>query len=536
VTNRPYPILIVEDNSEDRELYRRRISRDEHHEYEFREAGTVGDGLRMCREPLPDCILLDLHLPDGDGLEFLAQFQTEFTDSDTSIVMLTGHGNEAVAVKAMKMGAHDYLRKSLDNENLGQVVRSAIYKTELRRKLAEQDRAMQALSQERVELIAQLEQQTASLTEAHRRKDEFLAMLAHELRNPLAPLRNGLHILRSHPNDAALRGTIHPVMERQVEHLARLVDDLLDVSRINHGKVELVKESVDVNTLLRRAAESCKPLIDARRHDLKLVVPNKPVTFDADPIRMEQIVNNLLNNAAKYTPEGGEIVLSGGLEGSEIVIRVRDNGIGISADLLPNVFEMFTQADHSLARSQGGLGIGLTLVSLLVKLHGGTVEARSAGLGLGTEFAVRVPAGKVCVAPTSTPTAPLPNADRSLQVLVVDDNLDAAQTLSMLIKLSGHDVSVAHDGPTAISMIDICKPQVVVLDIGMPGMNGYEVAEQVRATKHKQTLLIGISGYGRDEDLARARAAGFDHYLVKPVDLDRLRTLLTKAAEPELSR
>ncbi len=345
----------------------------------------------MCRDVRPDCILLDYQLPDLDGLEFLDRFRAEFAGDDVAIIMLTGHGNETVAVQAMKKGVQDYLIKSLNSDSLGQAVRAVILKGIMRRKIEDQRRELEALSAERLRLIAELERRTADLTEADRRKDEFLAMLAHELRNPLAPVRIGLQLLRQADGDAAIIEETCGMLERQVHHMVRLVNDLLDVSRVSRGKIRLCKQRRDFAAAIQGAVEVCRPLIDERRHRLTVSSTPGPLWLEADPVRLEQVVANLLNNAAKYTPPGGMIRVSGDRDGDEVVLRVRDDGIGIAPELLPRIFDMFTQADNSLARTQGGLGIGLTLVQLLVQLHGGSVQALSPGPGLGAEFVVRLP-------------------------------------------------------------------------------------------------------------------------------------------------
>lgn len=520
-----YRILIIEDCVEDRAAYRRHIARGREQKYQFWETGSAVDGLRMCREISPDCILLDYQLTDLNGLEFLDLFHSEFGETQVSIVMLTGHGNEAVAVQALKKGVEDYLIKGLNSENVAPVVQSAIQKTVLRRQLVEQQRAVDSLSRERVRLISELTKHAAALSEANQRKDEFLAMLAHELRNPLAPIRTGLQIM-SMRHDASTVDSVRAMIERQVQHLARLVDDLLDVSRVTHGKIQLHPERVNLASIAARAVESCQDSITRRQHQLTLSFPPAPLEVHGDPVRLEQIVSNLLNNAAKYTPVRGQIWLTGRREGNETVLSVRDTGIGISPELLPRVFDMFIQGDNSLARDQGGLGIGLTLVQLLVKLHGGTVDVQSSGLGQGSEFAVRLPAAATVPAPQQPTCAPPPKKPASLRMLVVDDNIDAANSLAMLLRISGHDVRVDHSGRSALETMESFQPQAVLLDIGMPGMNGYEVAECIRSTAATQPLLIAVTGYGQQNDSEQSRAAGFDHHLVKPVDLADLQELL----------
>jgi PAS domain S-box-containing protein len=367
-----------------------------------------------------------------------------------------------------------------------------------------------------------------NLQEENRRKDEFLAMLAHELRNPLAPIRNAVAILRHlNPADEKLVYS-RDIIERQVEHLTRLVDDLLDVSRITLGKVKLQKERVELATIVSRAVEASRPAIDARRHQLTITLPPKGVQVEADPTRLAQIINNLLSNAAKYTEESGQVFLTTEREAAQVVIRVRDNGMGIPADLMPRVFDLFIQGDRSLARSEGGLGIGLTLVRNLVEMHGGTVAAASAGPGKGSEFIVRLPAlaEEVPVANKAAPEIES-NGCSCQRVLVVEDNKDGADSLALLLQMMGHHVRIAYTGPEALNMAKTLCPQVVLLDIGLPGMSGYDVAKILRAMPELDApLLVALTGYGQEEDKQQSREAGFNHHLVKPVNPEILQRLL----------
>jgi PAS domain S-box-containing protein len=379
-----------------------------------------------------------------------------------------------------------------------------------------------------------------ALKEADRRKDEFLAMLAHELRNPLAPIRNALHVvqMRGQERRQAVRQAWE-MIERQVENLVRLVDDLLDVSRIGRGKISLQKEPVDVATLVARAVEGSRPLIEARRHDLKVALPDEPMRVEADPTRMAQVLWNLLNNAAKYTPEGGRIWLTAAKEGGEAVIRVRDTGMGIPPELLPKMFDLFTQAERTLDRAEGGLGIGLTLVRRLTEMHNGVVEAFSAGPGEGSEFVVRLPL-LPDVSPAATAHEPdggkRAKAAVTHRILVVDDNRDSADSLAMLLRLVGHDVRTAHDGRQALVVAATYRPDLVLLDIGLPGMDGFTVARHLRSQPELAgVVLVALTGYGSDEDRRQAQAAGFNHHMVKPVNFDALNELLS-ALEPHDAR
>jgi CheY-like chemotaxis protein/nitrogen-specific signal transduction histidine kinase len=366
-----------------------------------------------------------------------------------------------------------------------------------------------------------------ALREADRHKDEFLAMLAHELRNPLAPIRNAAQVLRLVGPSDTHQQWAREVIERQTQHLTRLVDDLLDVSRITQGKVKLACEPLDLSVIIHRAVEASRPLIDSRHHQLTVVTPPEPVRLEGDLTRLVQVVGNLLNNAAKYTDEGGHIRIEAAGEGAEAVIRVRDNGMGVPADLLPHVFDLFTQADRSLDRSQGGLGIGLTLVRQLVELHGGRVEARSAGFGQGSEFTVRLPAVAFVASTGAAAAESSQPAARALKILVVEDNVDSAEMMSFLLRLGGHEVRTAHDGQEALEAARVFVPQAVLCDIGLPGMNGYEVAERLREQPaFQETPLIALTGYGEEEARRRSKEAGFDYHLVKPVEPEVLDALL----------
>ncbi len=365
--------------------------------------------------------------------------------------------------------------------------------------------------------------------EANRHKNEFLSMLAHELRNPLAPIRNANELLRQKASEPSKVRWAQGVIDRQMTHLVRLVDDLLDVSRLTLGKIRLSLERVALDKVVAQAVEAIQPLIDQFSHTLEVTLPAHPIKITGDDARLTQVLINLLNNAAKYTEPGGRIWLSAGLENNTVTLRLRDTGVGMSADLLPRVFDLFTQANRSLDRSQGGLGIGLTLVRQLVEMQGGSVEAFSEGLGRGSEFVVRFPAIVEGVATLATDRSKWSDSQRgagSLRMVVVDDNADGAESLAELLGLLGHEVVVANDGPTGITIVSEYHPDVVLLDIGLPGMDGYEVARRIRADFGRGPMLIAVSGYGRDEDRRLAQEAGFDQHFVKPLQLDTLQTLL----------
>ncbi|MFO7276723.1 MAG: PAS domain S-box protein [Pseudomonadota bacterium] len=370
----------------------------------------------------------------------------------------------------------------------------------------------------------------AALREADRRKDEFLAILAHELRNPLAPIRYALTIARQPGRTAQQHRRTQDVIERQVEHMARLLDDLLDVSRITRGVMELRKTRMELTSAIAAAIEAARPALDARRHTLTVDLPREPVRLEADAVRLAQVFSNLLINAAKYTDAGGDIRLEAKPEGREVVVTVSDNGIGISPEMMPRLFTLFSQAHSALERSEGGLGIGLALVRGLVNLHGGTIEAHSEGLGRGSRFVVRLPLG---TAPEEEPRKrrrkERTERRTSLRVLVADDNRDSAECCATLLQLWGHEVEIAHSGRQALEAAESFRPDAVVLDIGMPEMNGYEVAARIRAAEWgRETILIAVTGWGQDEDKRRAMEAGFDHHLTKPIDPRCLETLLRR--------
>ena len=377
--------------------------------------------------------------------------------------------------------------------------------------------------------IVERRQAEAKLQESNRRKDEFLAMLSHELRNPLAPIRNSVEVIRRiAPADPKL-GWANDVMDRQVLQLTRLVDELLDVARISQGKIGLQLEPVDLLGVIAHSVETVRPFIDARRHQLSLQLPDQAVWMRGDFARLSQIVANLLNNAAKYTEEGGQLQLSLSVDRGDAVIAVRDNGIGIDAELLPHVFELFEQGKRTLDRSQGGLGVGLTVVRRLAELHHGGVEVHSAGPGQGAEFRVRLP----CLAEVGAaegPRAVTPaHPTGGCRVLVVDDNCDAAESVAMFLGMVGHAVKTVNDGKEALACAPVYAPQVVVLDIGLPAIDGFEVARRLRLLPETaRALLVAMTGYGSKADQQRAQEAGFDHYFVKPTDPSTLAATIAQ--------
>lgn len=387
----------------------------------------------------------------------------------------------------------------------------------------------------------QLEKQHELLADGDRRKDEFLATLAHELRNPLTPISNALQLWPLIENDDAEMDNIRAIMDRQVHQITRIIDDLMDVSRITRGKIELHKQPVDLSTLLQGAIESIQPYIESCGQQVTVTLPTEPVLVDGDLVRLTQVFGNLLNNAAKYTGRNGVIWASASRRGDMALVSIRDNGSGIPQHMLSDIFDMFRQVDGTLKRSHGGLGIGLTLVKQLVELHGGTVEARSEGPGMGSEFIVTLPTFLAAGGPAAAGTVHRSTKFRALpqrRILVVDDNQPAAQTLAMMLQRMGQEVAVVHDGQAAIDWAVTHKPDAVFLDIAMPEMDGYEVACRLRGySETATTVLVALTGYGQDSDRRRAFEAGFDHHMVKPPNIDSLENVLLAlpASVPSLS-
>ena len=366
------------------------------------------------------------------------------------------------------------------------------------------------------------------LREADRRKDEFLATLSHELRNPLAPLRNALELLRRSGTDGRVQERALAIMERQLHQLVRLTDDLLDVSRITTNRLELRREHIDVRAVLSSAVETTQPLLDAAGHRLVVDLPPEPLWIDADFTRIAQAFANLLNNAAKYTERGGRISVSSRLEDGEVVATIADTGIGIDARLMPRIFDMFMQLDRSSDRAQSGLGIGLALAKRLIELHDGRIDVRSEGHGRGTTFIVRLPATTPRTEPAVEEAPPI--AAASCRVLIAEDIPDAAEMLRLMIESMGHEVRVAADGVQAVSMAQEFAPRIALLDIGMPRMDGYEAARQIRAAMGTNVVLVALTGWGQEEDHRRSRDAGFDRHLTKPADPHVLEALIAAAA------
>ena len=500
---RPVPLVLNVDDDETMRYVKSRILRGAG--FEVIEAPDGGTAMRLLEERGPDLVLLDVKLPDANGRELAKRIKAD--PSLAKVVVLqtsASHVDSHHRVASLEAGADGYLVEPMEPEELVANVRAL-----LRMRHAEHA----------------LQEALDKLREADRRKDEFLAMLAHELRNPLAPIRNGVEVLRV--GDEAVRERARLLIGRQVEHLSRLVDDLLEVSRITQGKVVLQKRTLPLSEVVDAALETVRPLTEAGGQAIEARIPAE-VCVEVDAVRMAQVVGNLLHNAIKFTPPGGQILVATSREaGGGIALRVRDTGVGIAPEILPHVFELFAQADRSLDRAQGGLGIGLSLVKALVEMHGGRVDAASEGAGRGSVFTIHLPAEAVrdTVGPTSVPARAAPGRPR--RVLVVEDNVDSAEAMMLLLRGAGHHVTVVNDGGEAVAVARGMKPEVVLLDIGLPGMDGYEIARQLRRfDETRNARMIAVSGYGQPKDRQLSLDAGFDLHLVKPVDPERLTAAL----------
>ncbi|KFE68323.1 Chemotaxis protein methyltransferase CheR [Hyalangium minutum] len=474
------------------------------------EAATGGEALRLAQELRPDLVVLDVQLPDLNGYEVAARLRA--SPETASIAVMHTSATFITADKrvlGLDSGADAYLTQPFEPAELIATVKSL-----LRLRHAEQEMRLRA----------------DQLAEADRRKDEFLAMLAHELRNPLAAIMTAIGILERKSSDDAKEVRMRSIIHRQTHHLARLVDDLLDVSRITRGKVQLRRERMDLRTVLQQVFTLIRPVSEGRELRLETSLPDFPLWLQADATRLEQVFMNLLDNATKYTDAGGAVSVQASQEGvdgsARAVVRIQDTGIGIPANKLPAIFELFSQVDESLERTRGGLGIGLTLVRNLVELHGGTISASSPGVGRGSEFVVKLP---LTVAPPALASTTIASDEskRHRRILLVEDNSDARQALKDLLELWGHQVEVAQDGMNGVARALEARPDLALVDIGLPGLDGYRVAQELRARVGQAIRLVAITGYGGPEDRHRALQAGFDHHLVKPVKPDELDRLLT---------
>ena len=478
-------------------------------------------------------VLMDVSMPELDGFELAEIIREHPRYRKTAIIFVSAvHVTDFDRLKAYASGAVDYISVPVIPEILRAKVSVFI---ELYRKTRESERLNQDLEMRVLERTAELEASMAAqlnlaerLRDADRRKDEFLASLAHELRNPLAPIRNAIDILKRKPAADPEAAWCRDVLGRQSAQLVRLVDDLLDVSRITQGKVKLKTERVELTDVIEQAIEMSQPLIDARHHTLTVTLCDDPVPVDGDPARLIQVLGNLLNNAAKYQDDHGRIYLNLWRDAGRAVVSVKDRGIGIAPELLSQIFELFAQGERAPDRASGGLGVGLSLVKSMVEMHGGRVEASSDGPGHGAEFTVYLPTAPM----RAKARPPAPALGRpvppSRSILLVDDNLDAADSLAMILRMGGHDVLVAHDGPRALEIASSAKPAFVLLDIGLPGMDGYEVCRRLRELGLTSSRIIAMTGYGQDRDRERSHEAGFDLHTVKPVEIDGLMSILAE--------
>ena len=567
-----YHVLIVDDSPEDRFAYRRQLQKCGTHAYAITEAQSGAEGLEHSRAAPPDCVLLDYHLPDLDGVEFLARLRATGAAAMPAVVMLTGQGNEALAVAAIKAGAEDYLVKGISSSRLCHAVPHAIRSMSLRRALAARALEIEAIARERERLIGELEERAQAMALADRRKDEFLATLAHELRNPLAPIRSAMHALNWMRPDDAQVGEVSAVVDRQVSHLAHLVDDLTDVARITGGKITLRREHVLLAEVLRRVLELCAPLLRAHRQDVRVTQPDRPVWLDADPVRLVQILANILGNAAKYSvPRAGmrdpaPVDLDARVDGGTVTFTITDHGIGIEARALPHIFEIFRQVRPGSCHGPEGLGIGLALARQFARLHGGDVFAHSAGPGQGSTFIVSLPiaaetvgsttgqperpahgeagpaatpedcAGSAAGSATTFGAAAAAASDAAAgeraasappRVLLVDDNVDAANMLEMLFEVDGYDVSAVYSGAAALEQARALRPDYIVMDLGMPGMDGYATMRALRGEPGlRDCITVALTGWNHPGVGEAVQAAGFDHHLVKPVEYAKLKALL----------
>ena len=492
-------------------------------------------------------ILLDVSMPGMDGFETAAMIHDHPRFEKIPIIFVTGvHDSEFDALKGYRLGAVDYVSIPIVPEILRSKVSVLVELYDQRRELqrlnrslAEANTTLQAEKAQELERANRnLEQANEALRDADRHKDEFIAILAHELRNPLAPIRSAIDLVSLVPLEHPQLNWARDVIDRQTTHLSRLVDDLLDVSRISRGTIKLNKELLTLKTILDRSIEAAQPIIQAHKHELRVECSSHSATVIGDPIRLVQILSNLLNNAAKYMQTSGTIELRATLEDGHVVFAVKDSGIGLTSEALPKLFNLFSRVHNHSDNSPSGLGIGLALVRQLVELHGGRVTATSAGLNRGSEFTVRLPLNESVVVSIEEP-APAEitisaEAPQPLRVLVADDNHDAAESLALLLTVCGHEARKASDGAEALQAAAAWRPDLVLLDIGMPMLDGYEVARGIRSEPWgAQMFLVAVSGWGQSEDRKRATDAGFDLHFRKPIGLPILESILEQAARPD---
>lgn len=489
------------------------------------QSGT--EALELLLEHDVGLALIDVQMPDMDGFELAEIMRGSQRTKHIPIMFVTAsNADQSRQFRGYETGAVDFIPKPIEARVLKSKANVFFDQCLQRHELTSQRDKLALASAENKRLLDETREYASALQQADQRKDEFLATLSHELRNPLAPLRNGLEILRSEP-DEKTRDRMYRTMDRELEHMVCLVNDLLDVSRVSKGKINLQKKAIMLDEAVQVALDSVEEIIKARAHHVVIDAGERAVWVEADPTRLVQVIVNLIHNAAKYTPFAGKIVVRVEQSQEQAVVSVSDCGVGIPADMLGSIFELFTQLD-SPRGSDGGLGVGLSLVKNLVDLHGGEVRAESEGLGRGSRFTVILPAVEAPVPVTESTTPGPPNPDaKSLRVLVVDDNIAAAETMSLIIELAGHAVSLANDGQQAIEAAREIIPDAIFLDIGLPDMSGYDIAGVLREDRRfDDTLLVAQTGWGQQRDKDAAFQAGFDQHLVKPVKLETVMSLL----------
>ena len=507
-SNSPRPrVLLADDNAEMRSFIRRLLAQD----YDVEVVADGSAALEAMRRTRPNVVVTDLVMPNIDGIALVKAIRADDSLRTLPVIVVTERGELDARVEGREAGADDYLVKPFSPRELRARVRAVLELARMR------------------EAVERATGREEALREANRKKDEFLSMLAHELRNPLAPLTYGIHLLGLPDATPELITRTRETLNRQVRHLSRIVDDLLDVSRITRGKLSLERERIDLVPLVRQTCEDRRGMLEAETIALELDLPPASVWVLADSTRITQLLDNLLDNARKFTPAGGRVTvrLTHDASANDATIVVRDTGIGIDPALLPHVFDVFAQAEQSLDRSHGGLGLGLAVAKGLIELHGGTIAASSRGKGHGTEFAIHIPT-EMSAPPMDSKPAETTPAAKPLRVLIVEDNVDSAHILKTLLEYHGYQVSVAYSGPAGVSTAKSERPDVVLCDIGLPGMDGYAVAGALRQSPETVSAhLIAVTGYGRESDKRRALESGFDMHLVKPVNTQLLLGHLT---------
>ncbi len=489
-------LLLVEDSDDYAKLIHRTLSRASHGQINLTRLSNLEDAISAVGGNKFDAVLLDLNLPDSNGLSTFHELQR--ANPDVPIVLLSSVADESLALEAVQSGAQDYIVKGTVNGR--QLIRGLEYAVE--------------------------RQQSVRL------RDQFLAMLSHELRNPLGAILNAADLVKRQPDDAARVSQAGAVIHRQAQQMARLLDDLLDVARVTQGKIELRKETVDIARIITDAVTAVRPLAEAKQHELSVTKSAEPLLVEGDASRLQQIVVNLLSNAVKYTPKGGRISLTTEREQDKLAITVCDNGLGLPAEMLDRIFDLFVQSDDTLDRSEGGLGVGLTLVRTLVELHGGSVTAFSEGSGCGSEFVVRLPLSSNAQTEPSTSPPPIQSSHDRLHVLIVEDMADNRDMLVSLLEMEGYQVATAENADQALDVLEMQSIDVALIDIGLPGIDGCELAQRIRANPRSQGIvLVALTGYGRPADRQRTSTAGFDLHLVKPMNVDQLLKLLAQISQ-----